>query len=509
MIETELREAVFRLKAKGRGTRRIAQILEISRSAVMDILKSASTTRPTIDRASTLTPHLDVVQQLYTKCERNLSRVAEELEKELSRVIPYSTLTRFCRKHGLGEPSDEQPAGEYEFGPGVEMQHDTSPIRITVGGVERLYQAASLKFGYSRGRYLRFYRRFTRFHCKDFMTRALTFFGCACARCVIDNSSVIVAYGTGDGAVMAPEMQAFEKRFDFRFVAHEKGDANRSAKVERDFDFIQKNFPQGRTFTSDEDLNRQAAEWAQKKNTKPQRRFRESADVRLERERAHARQLPEWIPPVYQLHLRRVGANGHVQLEGNEYSAPASVLGREVTLRETMDTITILDGINDLCRHARLLEGERGRSTLPDHKRQPRRRNLRTQATPEERWLAVQSPTFGKFIGGIKDSQGRGFGHHIRKLYVFCQDYGVAAVEPLVLRSMEYGLYDAKRLERMLLQELGAKLFGLALRRAADEGPGNVTPVAAPSPRIPDEQPSLPFATTDAQSGGGDADGNA
>lgn len=508
MIEPELREAVFRLKAKGRGTRRIALILEISRSAVIDILKSSSTMRPIIERASSLTPHLEVVQQLYTRCERNLSRVAEELETKLGKQVPYSTLTRFCRKHGLGEPNDTQPAGEYEFGPGVEMQHDTSPMRITVGGVERLYQAASLKFGYSRSRYLRFYRRFTRFHCKDFLTRALTFFGCACERCVIDNSSVVVACGTGAAAVMAPEMQAFEKRFRFRFLAHEKGDANRSAKVERDFDFIQKNFPKGRTFANDDDLNRQAEEWARKKNAKPHRRLREPSDVRLDRERAHARPLPDWIPPVYQLHLRRVGADGHVQLEGNEYSAPATVLGREVTLRETMDTITILDGITELCRHPRLLEGERGRSTLADHQRRPRRRNLRTHATPEECWLTAQSSVFGKYIDGLKGCQGRGFGHHVRKLYAFCQDYGVAAVEPLVQRAMEYDLYDAKRLERMLLQELGAKLFGFAVRRAADEGPGNVTPAATPPPRAPEAQLRPPFVLATPGTGG-DTDGNA
>lgn len=506
MIEKELREAVFRLKTKKRGSRRIARILDISRSAVMDILKTESGVMPTIERAFSLTPHLETVRQLYTRCGRNLSRVAEELEKQLEKAVPYSTLTRFCRRHGLGKPQDQQPAGEYEFGPAVEMQHDTSPIRIVVGGVERLYQAASLKIGYSRGRYLRFYRRFTRFQCKDFLTRALIFFECTCERCIIDNSSVIVAYGTGAEAVMAPEMQAFEKRFSFQFVAHEKGDANRSAKVERDFDFVQKNFPQGRTFANDEDLNRQAEEWCRNKNAKPHRRLRESPDVRLERERVHARRLPEWIPPVYQLHRRRVGANGHLQLDGNEYSVPASVLERELVVRETMETITLLDGIVELCRHPRMAEGERGRSTLQDHKCQPRRRNLRTSATPEERWLVAQAPTFGKYVEGLKRSQGRGFGHQLRKFYALCQDYGPAAVELLVLRAMEYGLYDARRLERMLLQELGAKLFGFAVRGPADEGPGNVTPVAAPSP--PDEQPRLPFAASDAEPKGGASDGN-
>jgi hypothetical protein len=46
---------------------------------------------------------------------------------------------------------------------------------------------------------------------------------------------VILARGSGKNAVVAPEMEAFGKRFGFLFVAHAVGDANRSARVERPF----------------------------------------------------------------------------------------------------------------------------------------------------------------------------------------------------------------------------------------------------------------------------------
>jgi transposase len=53
-------------------------------------------------------------------------------------------------------------------------------------------------------------------------------------------------------------MEAFAERFGFRFEAHERGDANRSARVERPFDFIENNFLAGRRFASWDDLNQQA-----------------------------------------------------------------------------------------------------------------------------------------------------------------------------------------------------------------------------------------------------------
>jgi hypothetical protein len=53
-------------------------------------------------------------------------------------------------------------------------------------------------------------------------------------------------------------MAAFGERFGFRFVAHAIRNANRSARVEQPFWFIENNFLAGRTFSSWEDLNRQA-----------------------------------------------------------------------------------------------------------------------------------------------------------------------------------------------------------------------------------------------------------
>ena len=75
---------------------------------------------------------------------------------------------------------------------------------------------------------------------------------------MIDNTHVVVLRGTGSEMIPVPEMEAFAERFGFRFVAHERGDANRSARVERPFSFIENNFLAARAFASWEDLNRQA-----------------------------------------------------------------------------------------------------------------------------------------------------------------------------------------------------------------------------------------------------------
>jgi alkylation response protein AidB-like acyl-CoA dehydrogenase len=94
------------------------------------------------------------------------------------------------------------------------------------------------------------YPNFRRFDCKVFLTEALRFMGGATTRVMIDNTHVVVLRGTGREMIPVPEMEAFAERFGFRFVAHERGDANRSARVERPFSFIENNFLAGRTFAT-------------------------------------------------------------------------------------------------------------------------------------------------------------------------------------------------------------------------------------------------------------------
>ena len=57
-------------------------------------------------------------------------------------VLDHITLTRLIREHTeLRTP--KKRSGTYSFGPGEEMQHDTSPHHITLGGKEVKAQCAN------------------------------------------------------------------------------------------------------------------------------------------------------------------------------------------------------------------------------------------------------------------------------------------------------------------------------------------------------------------------------
>jgi hypothetical protein len=106
------------------------------------------------------------------------------------------------------------------------MQHDTSPHQGKIGGVLTRMQTASVVLCYSRMIFLQHYPRCTRFESKAFLAQAIAYFGGAAQQCMVDNSSIVVAAGSGADMIPAPEMAAFAERYGFGFVpaaAHHPG----------------------------------------------------------------------------------------------------------------------------------------------------------------------------------------------------------------------------------------------------------------------------------------------
>ena len=261
MLSQAQRTAILEMSAQGVSKHEIARLLRISRLSVRKVVRANSISVPRIARAEKAGPYRQQILELLAQCKGNLVRVHEELTAS-GALLSYPALTAFCRRQGIGQ-TPVAPAGQYPFEPGVEMQHDTSPHEVEVGGKQYKAQTASAVLCYSRLLFFQIQPTFQRFDCKVFLTDALRYMTGAPERVMIDNTHVVVLRGTGREMIPVPEMEAFADRFGFHFVAHERGDANRSARVERPFWFIENNFLAGRTFGSWEDLNQQARQWPQ------------------------------------------------------------------------------------------------------------------------------------------------------------------------------------------------------------------------------------------------------
>lgn len=457
MIDENLRIAILELAKKGFGTRRIARSLQISRGAIRAVIENGDPRAPKILRLEKAEPYRDQILELYAYCQGNLVRVHEELLKE-GADLSYQALTAFCRRHEIGR-APKPPAGRYDFAPGQEMQHDTSPYPFKIGGKKRSIQIASLVLGYSRMIFIELYPCFTRFECKLFLTDALTYFGGACDACMVDNTSVIRLKGTGKDMVPVPEMVCFGERFDFHFAAHGVGDANRSARVEGHFKFVQNNFFAGRTFADWNDLNAQAHTWCDEVNAKYSRKLRASRRDLFATESLAMKRLPDFVPEVYVLHHRIVDAEGYVNVRRNRYSVPYKLIGRDMEVRESKERIDVFDGPRRVASHRRVVDPVDAYVTESKHRPPRGEGRAKKGPPPEQLELVLVEPSIADYVVALaKHAHGRGV-RALQRLLRMMREYPRQPLLDAIREAEQFGLYDLDRIERMVLRRIDREFF--------------------------------------------------
>jgi hypothetical protein len=385
----------------------------------------------------------------------------ELLRERHGTEVPYSTLTYWVRRQQLRDPP--QRVGRYDFAPGEEMQHDTSPHRLSLGGHALTAQCAALILGFSRYAFIQYYPRFTRFEAQVFLQEAFTFLGGTCGRCTIDNTSVLVAAGSGPGALIAAPMEQFGARYGVQFVPHAIGHADRKAHVERLFHDVEHNFLPGRTFSDWLDLNAQARAWCETvANQKVKRSLGTSPRAAFAQERPALQPLPLHQPPVCLIAHRVVDTEGYVHLETNRYSVPERLLGKAVEVHQHFETVVIYAQGREVARHPRAI-GQRARriSAAGHHGRRLAQATRGTLPPVQQALLAEAPAVLRDYVAAlVAHAPGRGL-PRLKRLLALKRTYPAEPFLAAVTQALAYGLYDLNRLESLILRQVRGDFFQL------------------------------------------------
>src|SRR5690606_16561171 len=142
---------------------------------------------------------------------------------------------------------------------------------------------------------------------------------------------------------------------------------------------IENNFYPGRTFESLEDLNEQLRTWCEAVRQKPKRHLPNTPAELFTAEKPALSPLPLHVPEVYEVHQRRVGVEGYVQLHTNRYPVSDTLINRHVQVHETARKVRIFDGHKLVVEHDKREFGANQRvPPLPGQ----HRRGLRTKVLP-------------------------------------------------------------------------------------------------------------------------------
>jgi transposase len=469
MIKPEIRDAVRTLFLQKNSLREITRAVNLSRNTVRRILRA-------LEQPSATQDNPDVPQELkeyFTRAQGNVVRLQQLLRSERDQEVPYSTLTRWVREAELREVPER--AGEYGFHPGEESQTDTSPHKVCVDGKVITAQCAGLILAYSRRLYVQYYPRFGRLEAKDFLLQAARFNDGAAARCVIDNSSVILAGGAGEDAIVAPEMQAFARTLGFTFKAHRVGDPDRKGRIERSFRWIETNFLPGRTFASFADLNTQALQWCcEVANVKHKRALGMSPQAAYVLEKPYLKPLPAALPPVYEALERVVDLSAFVSVDTNRYSVPQRLISKPVTVYKYPAELQIFHRGQLVATHARVLNRRDARQVLPQHHLPPTREERKAPA--EESRLRAVHPLLDRYV---QELTRRDRSRHVqprRALKRLAEIQRTYPDQPFLIaleKALHFGLYDLGRLEALVLKYVSGEFFSLDDDQEQDDVPPN------------------------------------
>ncbi len=454
MIEADKRKAIFLLHEEGMSLREIARRLKLSRNTVRAAVAQEGE-MPRSTRKDKRQIDEELLRTLHEQCEGRVQRMHEKLTEEEGIAVSYSTLTRMLRELGITK-APKSRCHRVPDEPGVEMQHDTSPYSIRLGDTIHKITASILYLRYSKRRYLKFYRGFNRFQMKCFLHEALTFWGYAAPACIIDNTNLARLRGTGQSALIVPEMESFARQYGFAFHCHEIGHANRKAGEERSFWTVETNFLPGRTFQSLENLNEQGLQWATERlEHRPQGKAGLIPAKAFEHEQAYLTRLPPHLPAPYRIDKRGTDQYGYISFKANYYWVPGT--GREeVQILEYAASLKIYRHRECLAQYPLPPDGVKNEKFSPAGLPKPPHgpNNRKRPAREEEERLRAIGPSVGAYLDWVLALKGHWRHRFLRTLLALSRRMTPGLFIRTIERAARYRIEDIETIERIAVLHL-------------------------------------------------------
>jgi transposase len=298
-------------------------------------------------------PYVDFIRQVLDKHPRLRATRIYHMVRDRGYTGSVVQLRRAVARL---RPSVREPFLRLRMFPGEQAQVDWASFgEIPIGRARRRLSCFVTTLSYSRAFYFEFFfdqamESFLRGHINAFDDWQ------GCARILLyDNLRSVVLERRGDDVRFHPRLLDLCAHYHFAPRPCQVRAGNQKGRVERSIRYIRESFFAARSFSSLEDLNRQAKTWRVQvahRRPWPGDDSRTVQDA-LDEERSKLLPLPahrfetDLIIPV------RSGKTIYVRFDLNDYSIPPEAVGRLLTLVASESVVRILDGTKEIARHLR------------------------------------------------------------------------------------------------------------------------------------------------------------
>ena len=327
--------------AQGKSAYTIGREMGISKNTALRYMAENAPSKPKYERASKLEPFKSKIDQLMSQGIFNCVVIFEHLQAD-GYDGGISILKEYVHPH---RPPKTAPAvRRYETEDGRQAQMDWGICTyIDENNTFHKVPAFTMILGKSRAKYVEFASRCDLRSLMRCMMNAFIYYGGVPKEVLTDNMKTVIV-GREDGRpVWNQQFETFAFDMGFTPKVCQPRRPQTKGKVERLVQYVKGNFFPGRYFRDIEDLNRQAASWCRKVDSKPNS---STGKVPLEALLDEELQpLPEQaVFERYRFEIRRVSREGLVSYDGIRYGVPWQYSGREVHVRLIDGRIEIYDG---------------------------------------------------------------------------------------------------------------------------------------------------------------------
>ena len=439
----------------GQTVRAIGRDMSLGRYVISRVIAqhqaSRSVPAPTIKapkritRKTKLDPFIDPLRQLLERYPTlTVQRAFEEL-RNMGYGGSYSTVRNYLRVH---RPKTRTPKARFETAPGAQAQMDWSSytISFTQEGRRRV-ELFSYILGYSRRQYICFTEH------QDFETTArqhiaaFEHLGGAAAVCLYDNMKVVVTRWEDGQPIYNTRFLSLATHYGFRPWACQPERPETKGKVERPFDYVEKNLLNGRTFRTLEHLNEVTRWWLAEINDKRIHGTTKRSPLEM-----HAEEQPHLIPvPSVRFDTagvvyRIVDSEGCINYADNRYSVPWRLIAQTLPVRVTEDQLQIYSPSVELVAEHPLLRGRNEKRI--DQAHLPPKDHAQQLMLLREKY-ASWGETGAEYFDGLQKKCRYGRREATRILSLL-HGYPVKDGQLAMARAIQYHAYGYQALERIL-----------------------------------------------------------
>jgi transposase len=414
----------------------IASALDVHPDTVRRAVETDRFNRPQLLRAAPLTdPYLEFIRQTLEAYPRlRASRLFEMI-----RARGYQgSVVHLRRVVARMRPSTREVFLDLRTFPGEQGQVDWAHFgEVRVGRARRRLSCFVLVLSWSRALVVEFFfdqtlENFIRGH-----VRAFEQVGGVPRVLLYDNLRSAVLERRGDAIHFHPRLLELCAHYHFEPRPCRPGRGNEKGRVERAIRYVRESFFAARTFTTLEDLNRQARCW---RDEVAHRRPWPGDDTRTV-ENAFAEEQTMLLPlPVHPfasdlLLPVQTGKTIYVRFDLNDYSIPPSAVGRPVVVAASDTEVRVLEGSREIARHRRSYDRHE-KITDPAHQRALLEEKRRaTGQAPNGRLLSA-APEVEALLQAVCD-RGEPVGRETQRLLHLLDDYGPTELRAAVREAIE------------------------------------------------------------------------